>query len=217
MKRLLPLRRDRGFTLIEMLTVMLIIAVLASLILGVNALVQSKAARARAEGEIRTLSMGCENYKVDNGTYPRTGDTDALNPREDVNPNSSDEKYQDASKDLYKALSGDSGPGKDPDFIPDGKIYLPEFFKPNVLAAKKDANGKIIEVKYIQDPFGQCYGYSTAGAEEEERFLKELRTKPSASRPARMKGYNSTFDLWSTGGSTKGDDEKARAKWVKNW
>src|SRR4030095_12599554 len=41
MKQLLPLRRDRGFTLIEMLTVMLIIAILASLILGVNALVQN--------------------------------------------------------------------------------------------------------------------------------------------------------------------------------
>jgi prepilin-type N-terminal cleavage/methylation domain-containing protein len=218
MKKLLPLRRDRGFTLIEMLTVMLIIAILASLILGVNALVQNKAARSRAEGEIHTLSMGCENYKVDNGTYPRTGDTDALSPREDGNPASGDgaKKYQDASKDLYKALSGDTSP-KDPDFKPDEKIYLPDFFKPNVLAAKKDGDGKIIEVKYIQDPFGQSYGYSTAGAQEEEDFLKQLRKKPDTSRPASRRGYNPTFDLWSTGGSTGGVTAKDQGKWVKNW
>jgi prepilin-type N-terminal cleavage/methylation domain-containing protein len=222
MKRLLPLRRERGFTLIEMLTVMLIIAILASLILGVNSLVQSKAARARAEGEIKTLSLGCENYKVDNGIYPRSGDTDTLDPREHTNPagGQDSEKYQSASKDLYKALSGDTEPPKDPDFKPDGKIYLPEFFKPNVLAAKKDAEGKITEVKYIQDPFGQSYGYSTAGAEEEEEFLKDLRKNPNAQRPAKSKGFNSTFDLWSTGGSTssKGKDvTKEQARWIKNW
>ena len=217
MKKLLPLRRDCGFTLIEMLTVMLIIAVLASLVLGVNSLVQSKAARSRAEGEIHTLAMGCENYKVDNGTYPRTSDTDALDPREDGNPVSSDGKYQAASKDLYKALSGDTNPPKDPDFKPDEKIYLPEFFKPNVLSAKKDGEGKIIEVKYIQDPFGQSYGYSTAGAEEEEKFLKDLRRDPTAKRESRSRGFNSTFDLWSTGGSTKGSTAKEQAKWIKNW
>jgi prepilin-type N-terminal cleavage/methylation domain-containing protein len=215
MKRLTPLRRDRGFTLIEMLTVMLIIAILASLILGVNSLVQSKAARARAEGEIKTLSMGCENYKVDNGTYPRNEDTDDLDPRDNGNP--TNDKYHKACLYLYSALSGDTKPDKNPDFKPEEKTYLQDFFKPNVLSAKKDGNGKITEVKYIQDPFGQCYGYSTAGAEEEEDFLKELRKNPSAARPASSKGFNSTFDLWSTGGSLKGSTQKEQNKWVKNW
>src|SRR5215211_63828 len=131
MKRLLLPRRDHGFTLIEMLTVMLIIAILASLILGVNALVQSKAARARAEGEIHTISAGCENYKVDNGTYPRDTVTDDLDPRDNGNPVS--DKYRLASLFLYKQLSGDKLPDPEPDFKPEEKekIYLREFFKPN--------------------------------------------------------------------------------------
>jgi prepilin-type N-terminal cleavage/methylation domain-containing protein len=51
-----------GFTLIEMLTVMLVIAILAGIVLNVNGLVQNKAARSRAEAEMKSLSLSCENY-----------------------------------------------------------------------------------------------------------------------------------------------------------
>ncbi len=222
MKRSLLRRRARaGFSLIEMLTVMLIIAVLASLVLGVNAMVQSKAARARAEGEIHTIALGCENYKIDNGTYPRNVDTDALDPRKDGNPatGGSATKYQLASLYLYQELSGDTLPKGSPDFVPDSnsKIYLPEFFKPNVLGATKDENGRIKTVKYIQDPFGYSYGYSTLGARAEEDFQAELRKDPAATRPSDVQGYNPTFDLWSTGGSTSGAEAAQQGKWIKNW
>jgi prepilin-type N-terminal cleavage/methylation domain-containing protein len=221
MKLPLPRSRAHGFTLIEMLTVMLIIAILASLVLGVNAMVQTKAARSRAEGEIKTLSLGIENYKVDNGTVPRNADTDSLDPRVDGNPATGGGalKYQKASLFLYQELSGDKEPAGSPDFKPENenKVYLPEFFKPNVLGATKDANGKITVVKYIQDPFGQSYGYSTKGAKAEEEYLTELRKSPTASRPTTAEGYNPTFDLWSTGGSTSGATAAQQGKWVKNW
>ena len=45
----------QAFTLIEMLTVMLVIAILAGIVLNVNGLVQTKAARARAEGEMKSI------------------------------------------------------------------------------------------------------------------------------------------------------------------
>jgi prepilin-type N-terminal cleavage/methylation domain-containing protein len=221
MKRPLHIRRAGGFTLIEMLTVMLIIAVLASLVLGVNSLVQNKAARARAEGEIHTLALGCENYKVDNGTYPRNDDTDSLDPRTDGNPatGGGSDKYKKASIYLYQELSGDRKPEGGPDFKPepDNKVYLPEFFKPNVLGATKDKDGKITVVKFIQDPFGHPYGYSTKGAKAEEDFQSELRKDPSAKRPSTAEGYNPTFDLWSTGGSVSGATAAQQGKWVKNW
>jgi RPA family protein len=69
---------------------------------------------------------------------------------------------------------------------------------------EKNADGNIKVVKYIQDPFGSCYGYSTAGAKEEEEFQKDVRKNPNATRDGESKGYNPTFDLWSTGGSTVG-------------
>ena len=44
-----------AFTLVEMLTVMAVIAILASLIVGIQAFAQKKAALTRAEGEMRTM------------------------------------------------------------------------------------------------------------------------------------------------------------------
>lgn len=141
-----------------MLTVMAIIAVIASLVVAVSGLVQSKAARSRAEGEIAAMSTAIESYKSDNGIYPQTKDTDELDPRKDANPTS--KKYQEASIDLYKELSGDGGVGPDgaaigteADGKPEGRVYYE--FKPDVLKADK-VNDKIAEVKYIQDPFGNC-------------------------------------------------------------
>src|SRR5260221_639883 len=97
----------RAFTLIEMLTVMLIIAILAGIVLSVNGLVQNRAARARAEGEMKAISSACESYKADFGSYPRNDmTTDVLDARSDFDPSSA--KYKDANKSLYVALSGDT-------------------------------------------------------------------------------------------------------------
>lgn len=205
---------QRGFTLIEMLTVMLVIAILAGIVLSVNGLVQTKAARARAEGEIKSISLSCENFKADNGTFPRSDDTDALDAKVSGNPTSA--AYQKASQYLYIALSGDTNfNGKQDTDEPKG--YAQDFFKPNVLNFNKDGSGKIVLVNYIKDPFDNSYGYSTIGAKDEEEFVEKLRksaTPKSETRPA-PRGFNPTFDLWSTGGTTSGTG--AQAKWVKNW
>ena len=58
-----------AFTLIEMLTVMAVIAILASILLSLNGLVQRKAALTRAHGEIVAMSAACESYKSDFGGY----------------------------------------------------------------------------------------------------------------------------------------------------
>lgn len=202
----------RGFTLIEMLTVMLIIAVLAGLILSVNGLVQAKAAQSRAEGEIKSLTLAAESYKADNGSYPRTDKTDALDPKTSLNPTTAD--YQAASKDLYIALSGDTNANGQFD-KDEGKNYASDFFRPGVLNGTKDGSGKITAVNFIKDPYDNCYGYSTIGAKAEEAYLQDLRGNPSATRPTDAKGYNPTYDLWSTGGTTGGT--VGQAKWIKNW
>ncbi len=214
-----------GFTLIEMLTVMLIIAVLAGLILSINRSVQYKAAKSRAEAEIAALSAASENYKADNGTYPRDGapdlSTDLLDPRKNLVP--SESIYLKASLYLYKALSGDADANSLVDT--DAKSYYE--FKPDVLSATK-INGKIERkpgsVKYIQDPWGNCYGYSTANAKQEEDFQNELRKDAAAKRPTTSKGFNPGFDLWSSGGATSGSGTTSGStldsvvnKWVKNW
>ena len=62
-----------GFTLIEMLMVMLIIAIIASLIVSVASLANKKGTASKAQAEIIALDSACESYKVDNGAYPRLG------------------------------------------------------------------------------------------------------------------------------------------------
>ena len=205
-----------AFTLIEMLTVMAVIAILASLVVAVQAFAQRKAATARADGEIHTMSASCESYKGDFGGYPRdvgsgttgTSETDKLNPRVEGNP----ANYQKACLVLYKALSGDANA--------DGKAKEKGYceFPPNQL--NKNSSG---EIRFIQDPFGNSYGYSTAGAKAEEDYRGKLQTNPQEPRPTKdLQGFSPNFDLWSTGGvvnkSTKETDlDSDRKRWVKNW
>ncbi|MFN2476580.1 MAG: prepilin-type N-terminal cleavage/methylation domain-containing protein [Chthoniobacterales bacterium] len=175
--------RRSAFTLIELLIVMSIIIVLAGLILATSGYMQKKGYRSRAEAEIAAMSAALESYKADNGIYPTDSVTNALNPT-----GTDTSTYRTASVVLYRALSGDDDNGTDR--VSESKTYFS--FKPNQLGPVVPPQAK---VDYIRDPFGNSYGYSTM----------------KASNPAASAGYNPTFDLWSTCGSTDA------AQWVKNW
>ena len=69
----------RAFTLIELIVVVGIIAILSALVLSTVGYARKKAARARAETEIAAMSAACENYKADNGVYPRQSNANTLN------------------------------------------------------------------------------------------------------------------------------------------
>ena len=94
--------------------------------------------------------------------------------------------YQQASLVLYHALSGDT--------TGDRGVETTSYFsfKPNQLSPS-DQNSA---VTFIKDPFGNSYGYSTV-----------FQSDPA-------KGYNPTFDLWSTAGS---DSDTGKPGWIKNW
>jgi general secretion pathway protein G len=69
-------RSATAFTLVEIMVVLFIIMVLSGLIVGAAKYAQTKAARSRAEAEVAAMETALENFKVDNGYYPRSG-----NPR----------------------------------------------------------------------------------------------------------------------------------------
>jgi len=100
-------------------------------------------------------------------------------------------QYTAASVFLYKELSGDPTGNR----VPTGKSYFS--FKPNMLLPKDQAQAVIA----IADPFGRTYGYSTAN------------------QTSSSKGYNSTFDLWSTAGTGTGStpNPSPQVQWIKNW
>jgi type II secretory pathway pseudopilin PulG len=176
---------SRAFTLIELVVVFGLILVLTGLVLSTVGYARKKSARARAETEIAAMSAACESYKADNAVYPRDATTtDTLDARAAINMTN----YQAASQYLYGQLAGD------PDFdgVPNtnAKSYMQ--FKPNMLG--RDASNKV----YPRDPFGNAYGYSTIQSATQDT----------------TKGYNPTFDLWSTVGQTTGTDP---TQWIKNW
>ena len=69
----------RGFTLIEILIVIAIIAILAGLLLRTAGYVQKKGAVSRAEAEMSALTVALENYKADHGDYPQGSNVDGVN------------------------------------------------------------------------------------------------------------------------------------------
>ena len=178
----------RAFTLIELIVVTAVIIILTGLVLSTVGYIQKKGARARAETEIAAMSAACENYKADNGIYPRDNTTsqytDTLNARQ--NFDATQTVYQHASFYLYTQLSADSSGNRNPT----GKSYMQ--FKPTMLLPV----GGIGTVIAISDPFGNSYGYST------------MKASGGAN------GFNPTFDLWTVADGTAGTDQ---TKWVKNW
>jgi type II secretory pathway pseudopilin PulG len=189
-------RRYNAFTLIELILVVGIIMVLAGLVLTTVGYARKKGARARAETEIAAMSAACENYKADNGVYPRDnptpGYTDALDARQNGDPTQS--IYTNASLYLFTQLSG-LNQNQTP--ITGARSYFS--FKPQMLSI--DTNGNVIAIK---DPVGNSYGYSTIQAATADT----------------TKGYNPTFDLWSTSGLTGtpgGTPDTITPQWIKNW
>jgi len=203
-------RLNGAFTLIELIVVVGVILILTGLVLSTAGYARKKGARARAETEIAAMAAAIESYKADNGVYPRgpttaitigtvtipANVTDSLNARTKGDPtNTADPTYGETSLYLYTLLSGDSNGTRSPNL----KSYM--VFKPNMLYPPDQSQS----VQYIRDPFGYSYGYSTS----------------QAANPGDMtKGYNTTFDLWSTAGLTAppgGVSDTITPQWIKNW
>ncbi len=187
-------RFNCAFTLIELIVVITVIIILTGLVLSTVGYVQKKGARARAETEIAAMSAACESYKADNGVYPRDnptpGYTDALDAQQNGDPTQS--AYQNASLYLFTQLSG-LNQNQTPITITGARSYFS--FKPQMLST--DTNGNVTAIK---DPVGNSYGYSTANQSDA------------------TKGYNPTFDLWSTAGLTTSPPTAAiTQQWIKNW
>jgi prepilin-type N-terminal cleavage/methylation domain-containing protein len=237
-----------GFTLIELLTVMAVIAILAGLILSVSGYATKKGALARAETEIKALEAALESYKTDNGTYPHqpmatsgtiqylpnTGGTqsyppsDTLDPRTNGNSQYNNSSYANATIELYEALTGDlslSGTGGGAgvtNYIRDMRQDVYGRYYSNVPISGTNT------VLYLSDPFGNCYGYSTANATAVSTGTSPVPGYPTTTAP--LPGYNSTYDLWCTGGQVQtpynggtgsstapGAPGDPMLQWIKNW
>jgi general secretion pathway protein G len=125
-----------GFTIIEMLVVVIIIATLTALTVGVAKYALTKAAISRGQAEIATMEMALEHYKDDNGAYPWTAGPRVTAGAQGY-PGTAEIRN---SSVLYTALAGGS------------KIYY------NFKAYQLRTNTTLAAI-YVVDPFGSPYNY----------------------------------------------------------
>jgi len=162
-------RSTIAFTLIELLTVLAIIMVLAGLIVAGSKYAMTKAGRSRAEAEIAAMENALENYKNDYGVYPPSTTTRFTSPVWGA-AGSAEIKNSNA---LYAALTGGT------------KVYMT--FKPNQII--KDPT---LSIYYIVDPFGSPYNYYCVSGGTGQKNPVTFDLWPYG--PDGMHGNNGTVD-----------------------
>jgi len=63
-------KMDKGFTLIELMIVILVIAILVAIAIPVYARIQDKAHKRSCQANLRILKSALETYRATNGVYP---------------------------------------------------------------------------------------------------------------------------------------------------
>ena len=190
-----------GFTLMELMVVIALIAVLATMVLAAGSGIMKKVKRDQIRHLLAELEAGLENYKIDNGIYP-------LNPESpSVGTRLSDEEAREGSEVLYKYLSGDYDLDGQVDENENVKQYVErlDWWSNKPKDGKTPALQRAYEVSQGQymviDPLASPIRYLAAppGFKSEDKKKMGLR--------------NPTYDLWSLGGG----EVEEEAKWITNW
>ena len=200
-------RKGHGFTLMEMLVVISIIALLAALVIGSGN--SGSARRNVTQSTKQAIEAALERYKIEHGEYPEPVNEDET---ADIMPG---KVYRvGAARCLYQALRGDGndaiqGAGRTDKGEPqsDGKVSADEI-KNVFMADLPDTMWRKVGTSYILvDAFGRPFQYIKADSDKKNTV-------------------NSTYDLWSYAEDdknlmSKSKDTEANAslgvKWIKNW
>ncbi len=225
MKSHLPKARRDAFTLIELITVVTIIALLFSLVVGGFTFADRFSKRSKTEVTKKAISSGLENYSNEFGGYPEpvsSGATTAIAKKVYI---------VGGATCLYQAMSGDGANmigvrgskgilkplGTTPS---DGNLDDSEAKNVMLKDMPKELWAKTDSFYYIIDGFGHPF-----------RYIKSAPTQgatPSLPPPAATTINRGTYDIWSYAEDEKnltanslqsltGSVQTASRKWIKNW
>lgn len=201
--RILP---RKGFTLIEVLVAVAILATLAAMMWEANGWIQNKSLRSQAENDIKIMEAALNEVKAENGGMLPYGRGDEY-----------------SSHVLYKTLNCDEDNNGEPDTDAGGSVLLPHC-ELSVVKNKKEAEQPVgIPVrrarisgknsgKYflIFDPWGNAYRYRLGFETEDEKGKAG-------------EGMNPDFDIFSLGADGLGDgltndgDNSDNVSNVRSW
>lgn len=217
MKSTLHPRLRGGFSLIELLVVILIIAILMGLTIIGTQYAMAKSFESKSRIQIKALETGLENFYKDRMEYPNPSPLTAKGTA-------------GASKELYVALTGDGitaaditaltdgNPATLPTWggTPDGKrettdelkwsVYLEELMPASASTSTKALQGWINLAAIGTAPIIDAFG-------NEIQYVCQV--------PALATQKNTSYDLWSFGTDSSVDpgttDQTKTNKWIKNW
>lgn len=209
--------RTRGFTLVEMLIVITIIAMLAAMTMGGYTYAMRGSREKTTRGTFEAVMSALDTYNSEFGEFPEPAGSDQM---VDFLGKSYDTSgaaclYQALSGDGYDAIKGVSSASGEDSAASDGKVEGDAEVKnitlkemPQSMFMKKN------NIYILIDGFSRPFQYikaptATAGAGGDEAVT-----------------INSTYDLWSynhddTNTTVKSIDTvsepKLSLKWIKNW
>lgn len=189
----LSLRHQKGFTLVEILIAVAILAALAAGMWEASAYVKNRSLKNQAESQIHLLEASMNAYKADSGGYLPDGKGDLY-----------------SAHILYKTLNRDENNDGETDEL-NGEMQMPYCESFYVIKNTKEAESQegipVVRVKMkapgagrkssgklytVMDPWGQPYRYRL-GFEAETESGKE------------GSGMNPDFDIFSLGPDALGD------------
>lgn len=189
--------KQGGWTLVELLFVMLLIVALAGLIAAAAGPVKNRVARYRTENRMEALQTALADYRVDNGNYPYC------------------EVLEDGGPLLYKTLFGDFNLNGQPDSaVTDLNDHKRKCYMPKLRPPKLDDTGTPTETALVM-PFGE--GWAVVDIWNEPFYYMNWRANQNQKIPDGGGEYSKgSYDLWSLGNDPDPGDDN-RSMWIKNW
>ncbi len=202
-----PQRAYKGFTLMEVLVVMVIIVVLATLTISIYTWLETRKFEQTTEVIVKRIDTAMENYHKDYGSYPYGSESPFRNKGVAVADGGD---Y--SSNVVYMALFGDYKNEGHPT-SKDAPIYDAELNPAEQPAANptvqqisvKNKKGERADIYVLVDPWGSPFRYRL-GCEQ------PIPNKNATSTKLKMgTGVNPDFDFWSYGkdGDSHHDDMSA--------